>query len=125
MEEYSLSAGNLCRRCGRQTGTLALVCMACVAREYLAEQLARSLEQLAAYPHARLETARERDASLHLALLNDPWLAWCGAVLRQPRSRRAAYLRHCLPPGVCRNCLEVLGAGTEAAERVDGSARRA
>ena len=100
---------NACQRCGRPTGTLALVCMACVARNYLAEQLVHSRRQLRTHPRARLEAARERDGALHLALCNDPWLAWCGAVLRQPRSKRAARPPDELPPGLCRACLAAVG----------------
>lgn len=100
-----LAEGARCRRCGAPTGTVAVVCTSCATKQYLAEQLLYIAEVLAEKPAIAIEVARDRRQIPHLTLFANWRIAWCGALVTQPRGTRRRFQLEHLPPGMCEECI--------------------
>jgi len=109
----ALSDLNVCIRCGSPTHTVSTVCMPCLDKQYLVEQMDRLVEVLGKNPGILIETARDRAGRLHLVSLATPKLAWCNEQLFEVRSKRRRRPAGQFPAGTCNQCLRIYHEAVE------------
>lgn len=106
-----------CKRCGLPTGLGVLLCMHCLQKAYLEEELAYTRDWLLAHPDEALIVGHDKHGLMHLQLLRTPLLnvGWCGEHVSQKRDKRRAVARAAFPATVlericvpCENTFEAM-----------------
>jgi len=109
----SVSDLNRCTRCGEPTHSLAKTCLACIDKQYAAEQLERAAEILAADPEVRIDTTRDRKGQLHLVSFTAPRLTWCNRLAYGPKLKRQFTQAGKIAGWTCPECQAVYAQAME------------
>jgi hypothetical protein len=96
-----------CESCRGPVEGLGSRCLACLRAEWWRQAIARQVEYIRPGVAQKVTMARDRDNRKHIALFDEPILAFCQArVTTSPITRKHIYYDQ-LPADICDTCLEI------------------